>query len=167
MLLQVMRTHKDKTVAATQSTDNGKTWKRITDANVTAPNSGICAVGLKDGRVLLVHNDLDMKRAGLDVSMSYDLGMSYEKVATLERDSGKYKRTPECLDQNDPKRVDPPEYSYPTVIQASDGLVHVTYTFSYYGAGGRCTGRENVKHVVLDPCQIGDVSRASVPEACT
>ena len=36
------------------------------------------------------------------------------------------------------------EYSYPAVIQAADGKVHVTYTWK----------RENIRHAVLDPAQF-------------
>jgi alpha-L-rhamnosidase len=36
------------------------------------------------------------------------------------------------------------EYSYPALIQARDGRVHVTYTWR----------RERIKHVVLDPAAI-------------
>jgi alpha-L-rhamnosidase len=35
----------------------------------------------------------------------------------------------------------PGQYSYPSVIQASDGLVHIVYTWK----------RLRIKHVVLDP----------------
>ena len=36
------------------------------------------------------------------------------------------------------------EYSYPTVIQSSDGLIHIVYTWN----------RKTVKYVVLDPKKI-------------
>jgi predicted neuraminidase len=35
----------------------------------------------------------------------------------------------------------PDGYAYPAVIQAADGLVHVTYTWN----------RQRIRHVVLDP----------------
>ena len=36
------------------------------------------------------------------------------------------------------------EYSYPAIIQTSDGLVHVTYTWK----------RQLVRHAVIDPAQL-------------
>ena len=40
--------------------------------------------------------------------------------------------------------TEPGEYSYPAVIQAADGRVHVTYTWR----------RERIAHVVIDPARL-------------
>ena len=59
----------------------------------------------------------------LNVALSRD-GRTWEAAAVLEQGPG--------------------EFSYPAVIQAADGLVHVTYTWK----------RERIKHVVLDPAKL-------------
>ena len=38
----------------------------------------------------------------------------------------------------------PGEYSYPAIIQTSDGRVHVTYTWK----------RQRIRHVVIDPQKL-------------
>ena len=43
----------------------------------------------------------------------------------------------------------PGEYSYPAVIQAADGAVHVTYTYQ----------REAIIHVVIDPTALGEATQ--------
>ena len=45
---------------------------------------------------------------------------------------------------------EPGEYSYPAIIQSSDGLVHITYTWK----------RQRVKHAVVDPAQLKPVAMA-------
>ena len=87
------------------------------------PNSGTDAVTLEDGRHLLVYNHTPKGRTPLNVAVSDD-GKAWKAGPVLEAEPG--------------------EYSYPAVIQASDGLVHVTYTWR----------RRRIKHVVLDPTKL-------------
>ena len=61
-------------------------------------------------------------RYPLDVAISTD-GLSWKRVLTLE---------------TEPREAG---YAYPAVIQASDGLVHLTYTWD----------RKKIKLVVLEP----------------
>ena len=93
------------------------------------PNSGIDAVTLKDGRFLLVYNHTlktGMDRGTLNVAVSSD-GRSWQAALVLEDEAG-----------------DHPGFSYPAVIQTSDGLVHITYTWK----------RTRVRHVVVDPQKL-------------
>jgi predicted neuraminidase len=105
------------------SPDEGKTWGKMTLTSLPNPNSGTDAVTLRDGRHLLVYNHTRTGRSPLNVAVSTD-GKHWEAAAVLETARG--------------------EYSYPAVIQSSDGLVHITYTWK----------RERVKHAVLDPAKF-------------
>jgi predicted neuraminidase len=121
-LQAIGRTRQGK-VFQTWSADNGKTWSKMTATALPNPNSGIDAVTLKDGRQLLVYNHTTKGRSPLNVAVSSD-GEQWEAALVLENETG--------------------EYSYPAVIQTSDGLVHITYTWK----------RLRVKHVVLDPTKL-------------
>ncbi len=105
------------------SDDGGKTWGKMALTALPNPNSGIDAVTLADGRQLLVYNHTAAGRTPLNVAVSDD-GKTWKAAAVLESDPG--------------------EYSYPAVIQAADGLVHVAYTWK----------RQRIKHVVLDPKKL-------------
>jgi predicted neuraminidase len=112
-------------IMSSYSDDGGHTWSELTSAGLPNPNSGIDAVTLKDGRHLLVYNHISKGRNLLNVAISIE-GVEWKAAALLE---------------NDPKGG---EFSYPAVIQTSDGLVHITYTWN----------RELIKHIVLDPGAI-------------
>ena len=113
------------------SDDLGKTWSPMTLGTLPNPNSGTDAVTLKDGRHLIVYNHIGGepgkwggKRSPLNVAISSD-GRTWQGVLVLE---------------DEPNQ----EFSYPAVIQTSDGLVHITYTWK----------RQRVRHVVVDPAQF-------------
>jgi predicted neuraminidase len=107
----------------TWSSDRGQTWSPLALLALPNPSAGTDALTLKDGRHLLVYNHTPKGRTPLNVAISRD-GKAWHGVRVLESDSG--------------------EYSYPAVIQTSDGLVHITYTWK----------RERIKHVVLDPAAL-------------
>jgi predicted neuraminidase len=111
-------------VWASRSTDGGATWGEMALTDLPNPNSGTDAVTLADGRHLLVYNATGRGRSPLNVAISDDDGTTWTMVHTLESEPG--------------------EYSYPAVIQADDGTVHITYTWR----------RERVKHVALDPDRL-------------
>jgi predicted neuraminidase len=128
--LQALCRNRAGPILTTSSTDDGRTWSKLTPTELPNPNSGIGAVTLKDGRHVLVYNHVPSvlgkwggPRSPLNVAVSAD-GKTWQAAAVLESEPG--------------------EFSYPTVIQAADGSVHVTYTWN----------RKRIKHVVLDPAKL-------------
>ncbi len=103
------------------SKDGGKTWSDAKPTELPNPNAGVDAVRLKDGRIVLVYNPTKSGRNKLSIAVSEDYGETWEHKVVLEDQPG--------------------EFSYPAVIQASDGMIHTTYTWK----------RDKIKHVVLDP----------------
>lgn len=122
--LQILcRTRGKGVISTSVSEDDGKTWSALRATTLLNPNSGIDAVTLADGRHLLVYNPTKRGRTPLAVAVSND-GIKWKDAVTLETEPG--------------------EYSYPAMIQAADGKVHITYTWK----------RQSVKHVVLDPAKL-------------
>ena len=102
---------------------DGKTWEPLKLIDLPNPDSGLDAVTLKDGRGLLVYNHTRLGRSPLSVAVTAD-GNTWKAGPALETELG--------------------EYSYPAVIQAKDGKVHVTYTWK----------RQRIRHAVLEPDQF-------------
>lgn len=123
--LQLLCRSKQGKVVQAWSTDKGKSWGTLSATTLLNPNSGTDAVTLKSGKQVIVYNpDLPGKdwyngRGKLRVACSTN-GKTWQDVAVLE-DGNKE------------------EYSYPAIIQTTDGLIHITYTYN----------RKNIKHVVL------------------
>jgi predicted neuraminidase len=121
--LQILCRTRQGVIAESWSQDEGRTWSPMKATPLANPSAGIDAVNLADGRFLLVYNPMATGRAKLDVAMSAD-GKTWKRAVVLEDSDG--------------------EYSYPAMIQARDGRVHLTYTWK----------RERIKHVVLDPGRL-------------
>jgi predicted neuraminidase len=125
--LQAIGRTKSKRLFEVWSEDGGKTWGPLSLTELPNCNSGTDAVTLRDGRHVLVynHSDTEKVRYPLNVAVSRD-GKNWEAAAVLETEP-------------------PGQYSYPAVIQSSNGLVHVAYTWK----------RLRMKHAVLDPARFG------------
>ncbi|QDU25947.1 hypothetical protein ETAA8_10190 [Anatilimnocola aggregata] len=117
------RTRTPGKILQATSGDAGRTWSKLEPIDLINPNSGIDGVTLRDGRQLLVYNHTQKGRSPLNVAVAVD-GSTWQAAVVLESTPG--------------------EYSYPAVIQSSDGLVHITYTWK----------RQRVKHVTLDPAKL-------------
>jgi predicted neuraminidase len=95
-------------ICIADSADGGLTWTPARPLDVPNPNSGIDAVRLKDGRIVLVYNNTPKGRTPLNLAISHD-GVHFRMFYTLENEPG--------------------EYSYPAMIQAKNGDLDITYTW--------------------------------------
>jgi Predicted neuraminidase (sialidase) len=91
------------------SSDKGVTWTDLQPTTLPNPNSGIDAVALKDGRILIVYNHTSKGRSPLNLAVSRD-GTTWNSFLALESEPG--------------------EYSYPAIIQDAAGKIHTTYTWN-------------------------------------
>ena len=126
--LQILCRSKSHRILSSWSYDRGNTWTELEPMDLPNNNSGIDGITLSDGRHLLVYNHIDLsqnqgKRNKLHVAVSDD-GIKWKAV---------------CLLENDENTAH--EYSYPAVIQARNGKVHIVYTWR----------RELIRHVILEP----------------
>jgi predicted neuraminidase len=126
--LQILARSRNRAVLESWSSDQGMTWTPLAKTNLPGNNSGTDAVTMKDGRHVLVYNHVlppgklaKGARTPLNVSVSKD-GKTWYAALILE---------------------DSPisQYSYPSVIQTSDGMLHFIYTWR----------RLRIKHAVVDP----------------
>ncbi len=101
-------------IHAARTSDGGNTWSPLAAIDLPNSNSGLDAIRLSDGRLLLAFNDSSLARDNLRLAISADDGATWQRAATLAAEAGA-------------------EFSYPTVLQTSDGRIHVTYTWKRRG----------------------------------
>ena len=96
-------------ICIADSLDNGLTWTPVRTLDLPNPNSGLDAVALRDGRVVLVYNDTATGRSPLNLAVSHD-GEHFKMFYKLEDEPGA-------------------EFSYPAMVQARNGDLLITYTW--------------------------------------
>jgi predicted neuraminidase len=92
----------------TISDDLGETWQSPTPQKIPNPNSGFDLIRLKSGNLLLAFNDSASKRTPLCIALA------------PENEQFSYKRFIE---------FGPGEFSYPSLLQTKDHVIHMVYTY--------------------------------------
>jgi len=103
-----------------QSRDRGRTWSEPVTTDLPNPNAAVDMVRLTNGHLVLAFNNTTHDRTPLTLAVSTDEGKTWAVKRDLETGPG--------------------EFSYPAIIQARDGTIHVTYTYN----------RVNIKHAALN-----------------
>ncbi len=112
-----------KRILISTSQDDGETWSAAVKSGMPNPGSSVTVEVLDDGHWVLVHNDTEQGRARLAVSVSDDEGHTWSWMRYLEDSDG--------------------SFSYPSIIQAIDGRIHVTYSW-------RTDAGASIRHAVFD-----------------
>ncbi|MGD0778468.1 MAG: sialidase family protein [Candidatus Solibacter sp.] len=96
-------------VCIADSLDAGVSWSQARPSDVPNPNSGIDAVSLPDGRVVLIYNHTHSGRSPLNLAVGRD-GENFRMFHVLEDQPG--------------------EFSYPAMVVASNADLLMTYTWN-------------------------------------
>ena len=114
-------------VEVSESTDKGESWSAA--AKITIPNTAsVELLVLQDGNWAFIGNDIEDGRYRLGLYFSEDEGLNWKWKYYLE---------------NEPPGKG--SFSYPSLIQTKDGLLHITYSYQLDKSG------ETIKYVVVDP----------------
>ena len=136
-------------VPISESKDCGVTWSPVVDSDRVDTGAGVEVIVLKSGRWLLVNNDLEDGRHRLAVTLSDDEGITWKWKRYIEQDSP------------DDVKTGAGSYHYPSVIQAKDGSIHVSYSFhqtkskTKTDASGK-PANESIKHARFNEAWVMD-----------
>ena len=97
-------------IQRSESTDGGMSWGPVTSTSLPNPDSGIEAVLLRSGALVMVYNPMEQSpRDKIAVSISGDEGRTWAATRIIESRPGG-------------------RFDYPSVIQTADGTISVTYS---------------------------------------
>jgi predicted neuraminidase len=110
-------------VLFSSSEDGGRHWSADEKSSLPNPDSAVAGIRRPDGSLLLVFNDLEAGRNSLALAISRDQGRTWQTVRHFEQD-----------------RDGKSEFSYPYLIRASNGTMHLLYTWN----------RKRIRHVTFN-----------------
>ena len=102
-----------KRILVSESKDRGETWGIVYDHPVLKnPGAGLELMQTKDNDWVCIYNDQEKGRHTLAVSLSDDEGRTWKWTRRLED-----------------RQVGEGSFHYPSIIEGSDGRLHVTYSY--------------------------------------
>ena len=101
-----------KRILKSISKDNGETWSFATDTKIPNPSSSIEVLQLKNGNWIMACNDTESGRNQMAILLSFNEGKSWE----IKKYIGKHEQNSGIT------------FAYPSLIQSTDGLIHLTYS---------------------------------------
>lgn len=119
-----------KRVLISESTNDGFSWTPARDTEILNSGTSVEVIALKSGEWLMVNNDTERGRHSLALSISDDEGKTWKWTRHAELDKREEKAS---------------SFHYPSVIQAADGQIHLTYSLflNHIPAG---EPRKSIKH---------------------
>jgi len=101
-----------KRILKSISKDNGETWSFAKDTKIPNPSSSIEVLQLKNGNWVMACNDTESSRSQMAILLSFNEGKSWE----VKKYIGKHEHNSGIT------------LAYPSLIQSSDELIHLTYS---------------------------------------
>ena len=132
-LLALMRDKRGRSIRRAWSSNEGMHWSAVDGIGLPNPDSSVALAALDDGRLLLAYNPTG--RNVLALAISRDQGATFEYLKDFESSP----------DSN-------AEFSYPVLLQAKDGLIHLAYTH----------WRKSIKHAVFDKAWLNAPPRGAL-----
>jgi predicted neuraminidase len=121
-----------KRVQMTTSSDNGVSWSAAQDTETPNPGSSVEVIKLTSGEWVMAGNDTEKGRDRLRLALSDDEGATWKWSRSLE---------------NNPDG----RFHYPSLIQAHDGSIHITYSQFLKTPDGE---QKTIKHARLNVAWI-------------
>ena len=114
-------------IMSNRTSSGGMHWSAIQPIDLPNPDASVAALKAHDGKYILAFNNRKNDRKNLALAVSIDKGNSWRVIGNVEDSQG-----------NDD------EFSYPTIVQAADGMFHMVYTWK----------RKGIAHVQFNPAWV-------------
>ena len=135
-----------KRIRYSVSSNRGRTWSSVSESTLPNPGSKVVITALANGDWVIAYNPLVDGRHSLCLAISHDEGETWRPFHSL--------------DETSPEKG---SFSYPSLIETSDGCIQVTYSYRQREGG---KSLKSIKHVTLrPPGLVPEVQLAKSPRA--